>query len=124
MHVRARLRRQTAYTPYALKTAYTVGGPKGLSPHDETTHHFRLFADGGVIEVTANELKDTDSRDQIRMHLSHIARMFTEGNFQAPMLIHDRVPPVVPALQTIEIPGGLRLRRNRRRRQSAHHDQE
>jgi hypothetical protein len=66
--------------------------------HEKTTHHFRLFSDGGVIEVTANDLKDTDSRDQIRMHLSHITRMFAEGNFQAPMLIHDRVPPGVPAL--------------------------
>jgi hypothetical protein len=70
--------------------------------HDKTTHHFRLFADGGVIEVTANDLKDTESRDQIRMHLSHIARMFVEGNFQAPMLIHDRVPPGVPTLQRLK----------------------
>ena len=70
--------------------------------HDKTTHHFRLFADGGVIEVTANDLKDTESRDQIRMHLSHIARMFAEGNFQAPMIIHDRVPPGVPTLQRLK----------------------
>ena len=41
--------------------------------HDKTTHHFRLYADGGAIEVTANDPNDADSRDQIRMHLSHIA---------------------------------------------------
>jgi hypothetical protein len=87
--------------------------------HEKTTHHFRLFADGGAIEVTANDPKDTDSRDQIRMHLSHIARMFAEGNFQAPMLIHDRVPPGVQVLQRLkaevryryeEIDGGGRIR--------------
>src|SRR5215471_17763400 len=63
--------------------------------HRKTTHHFWLFNDGGAIEVTANDPKDTESRDQIRMHLSHIAQMFADGNFQAPMLIHDRMPPGV-----------------------------
>jgi hypothetical protein len=27
------------------------------------------------------------------MHLSHIARMFSEGNFSTPMLVHDELPP-------------------------------
>jgi hypothetical protein len=67
--------------------------------HEKTTHHFRLYADGGAIEVTANDSKDTASRDQIRMHLGHIAKMFAAGDFKAPMLIHDRVPPGVPAMQ-------------------------
>jgi hypothetical protein len=70
--------------------------------HEKTTHHFRLFADGGAIEVTANDPQDTDSRDQIRMHLSHIAKMFKDGDFQAPMLIHDRTPPGVPVLEKLK----------------------
>lgn len=70
----------------------------GLS-HEKTTHHFLLYPDGGVIEVTANDAKDTASRDEIQMHLSHIAKMFASGDFNAPMLIHDRVPPGVPVLQ-------------------------
>lgn len=87
--------------------------------HEKTTHHFRLYADGGAIEVTANEAKDTEGRDQIRMHLSHIAAMFAAGNFKAPMLIHDQVPPGVPTLQRLkaevsyrfeEIPDGGRVR--------------
>ena len=87
--------------------------------HEKTTHHFRLFSDGGAIEVTANDAADTESRDQIRIHLSHIAKMFAEGNFQAPMLIHDRVPPGVPILQKLkkevsyryeDIDGGGRVR--------------
>ncbi len=67
--------------------------------HEKTTHHFRLSKQGGAIEVTANDATDTASRDAIRSHLSHIARMFSEGDFQAPMLIHDRVPPGVPVMQ-------------------------
>ena len=69
--------------------------------HMKTTHHFRLFADGGSIEVTANSPQDLDSRDQIRMHLGHIAKMFAGGNFNAPMLIHDQTPPGVPELKTL-----------------------
>jgi len=69
--------------------------------HEKTTHHFRTFKDGGVIEVTAGDPKDTDSRDQIQMHLAHIAKMFAAGDFNAPMLIHDRVPPGVPVMQRL-----------------------
>lgn len=61
--------------------------------HEATTHHFRLFSDGGEIAVTANDPKDKASIDQIRNHLGHIAKMFASGNFKAPMLIHDTNPP-------------------------------
>ena len=67
--------------------------------HQKTTHHFRLYEDGGAIEVTANDAKDTASRDQIRMHLGHIAGMFSEGNFEAPMLIHGVNPPGVATMK-------------------------
>lgn len=70
--------------------------------HTKTTHHFRLFADGGSIEVEANSAKDVESRDQIRMHLGHIAKMFAEGNFNAPMLIHDQTPPGVPVMKNLK----------------------
>jgi hypothetical protein len=68
--------------------------------HETSTHHFRLLPDGGAIEVTANGPNDKVSRDEIRSHLSHIAQMFTNGNFQVPMLIHDTVPPGVPAMKS------------------------
>lgn len=61
--------------------------------HEATTHHFRLFKDGGEIAVTANDPKDKASIDQIRIHLGHIAKMFPAGDFNAPMLIHDANPP-------------------------------
>ena len=54
-----------------------------------TTHHFRLYEDGGAIEVTVNDPGDVKDRDAIRAHLPHIAMMFGSGNFEAPMLVHD-----------------------------------
>jgi hypothetical protein len=72
--------------------------------HDKTTHHFRLTKAGGVIEVSANDPKDTASRDAIRQHLGHIVKLFSEGDFNAPMLIHGQVPPGVP-----EMKGRLKL---------------
>ena len=61
--------------------------------HEKTTHHFRLYADGGAIEAEANDAKDTASRDEIRSHFGHIVMMFAAGNFSAPMLIHAENPP-------------------------------
>ncbi len=60
-----------------------------------TTHHFRLSRSGGAIEVTANDAADTAAITQIQTHLQHIAKMFGEGNFTAPMLIHAQEPPGV-----------------------------
>jgi hypothetical protein len=54
-----------------------------------TTHHFLLFNDGGAIDVGVNESGDVKSRDAIRSHLPHIATRFGQGNFDAPMLVHD-----------------------------------
>lgn len=67
--------------------------------HEKTTHHFHLYRSGGAIDVSANDPGDAASRDAIREHLGHIARMFAEGDFEAPMLIHDRVPPGVPTMK-------------------------
>jgi hypothetical protein len=61
--------------------------------HEKTTHHFRLYADGGAIEAEVNDAKDTASRDQIRSHFGHIVTMFSAGDFSAPMLIHAQNPP-------------------------------
>ncbi len=69
--------------------------------HEKTTHHFRLYPDGGAIEVQANNPADSTTRDQIRMHLEHIAGMFAEGNFEAPMLVHGKVPPGTPVMKQL-----------------------
>ena len=67
--------------------------------HQKATHHFTLLKDGGAIEVSANDAQDADSRGQIRMHLTHIAKAFAEGDFNLPMFIHDRTPPGVEVMQ-------------------------
>src|SRR5208282_1288731 len=64
-------------------------------PHNQTTHHFRLTIDGGAIEVTVNDPKDTGNLDAIRMHLRHITSMFADGNFSIPMFVHSQTPPGV-----------------------------
>jgi hypothetical protein len=69
---------------------------------EKTTHHFRLKEDGGAIEVEANDPKDRNSRDQIRQHLSHIAQMFADGDFTAPMLIHAQTPPGIPVMKRLK----------------------
>ena len=60
----------------------------GFDQH-HTTHQFSLFTDGGAIEVRVKDPADAANRDAIRSHLPHIARMFGDGNFEAPMLVHD-----------------------------------
>lgn len=70
--------------------------------HTKTTHHFGLLRNGGTIEVVANQAADTASRDEIRKHLTHIAMMFAEGNFKAPILIHDQNPPGVAVMQRLK----------------------
>jgi hypothetical protein len=61
--------------------------------HEKTTHHFRLFKDGGVIQVDANSRDDNEIRGQIQSHLGHIAKMFAAGDFNTPMLVHSVMPP-------------------------------
>jgi hypothetical protein len=87
--------------------------------HEKTTHHFLLLKDGGAIEVTSDNTKDAESRDQIRAHLKHIAASFSAGNFEMPMFIHDQVPPGVPAMKRLKsqikyevetLPAGARVR--------------
>ncbi|MEO7971316.1 MAG: hypothetical protein ABI698_08455 [bacterium] len=70
--------------------------------HLKTTHHFLLAKDGGVIKVEANEGNDKESRDQIRKHLGHIAKMFSEGNFSAPMLVHSENPPGTAVMKNLK----------------------
>ena len=70
--------------------------------HTKTTHHFSLQESGGSIVVTANSADDVESSQQIRMHLKHIAMMFADGNFNAPILIRDQTPPGVPVMKELK----------------------
>jgi hypothetical protein len=68
-------------------------------PHDKTTHHFRLYSEGGAIEVTVNDSKDSENIQAIRSHLTHMVAMFSNGEFSIPMFVHDQVPPGVPVIK-------------------------
>ncbi|MEO8381420.1 MAG: hypothetical protein ABI779_17300 [Acidobacteriota bacterium] len=87
--------------------------------HERTKHTFRLLADGGAIEVRANEAGDGDSIAAIRTHLREIARQFTAGDFARPLQVHDRLPDGVPAMKALgagilyqyeELENGARVR--------------
>lgn len=67
--------------------------------HDKTTHHFRLYSDGGAIEVTVNDPKDSQNMQAIRFHLTHIVTMFSDAEFSIPVFVHDQVPPGVPVMK-------------------------
>ena len=67
--------------------------------HDKTTHRFRLYSDGGAIEVTVNDSKDSQNLQAIRSHLEDVVTMFTNGDFSTPMFVHDQVPPGVPVMK-------------------------
>ena len=60
---------------------------------DQTVHHFRLHGDGGALDIAVKDGVDGVNRDAIRSHLPHIAQMFSDGNFDAPMLIHQAEVP-------------------------------
>lgn len=69
-------------------------GDQAMGFSDEkTAHHFRIYTDGGAIEVEAKDVKDEESRDAIRGHLTHIVKLFSAGDFSIPMLIHGQDPP-------------------------------
>src|SRR6185369_17122682 len=91
-----------AQEPKADEQMNKRGGRRMGFDQMKTTHHFLLQEQGGSIEVTANNADDVESSKQIRMHLKHIAMMFAEGNFKAPMLIHDQTPPGVPVMQKLK----------------------
>jgi hypothetical protein len=78
-------------------------GEKGMGfSQTGTTHHFFLKPDGGVIQVEANDPTDETNRNNIRMHLAHIAQAFQSGDFDVPMFVHDTVPPGVPEMKRLQ----------------------
>src|SRR5207244_707635 len=60
--------------------------------HEATTHAFKVYDDGGAIEVAANDPKDVKSIEAIRVHLREIAKAFAKGDFAKPKAIHGELP--------------------------------
>jgi hypothetical protein len=69
---------------------------------DKTAHHFYLYADGGAIDVSVKDASDKTNLDAIRAHLPHIVTMFSEGNFEAPMLVHGTVVPGTAEMKQVK----------------------
>jgi opacity protein-like surface antigen len=87
----------------AAANAVDERGDKGMGfSHMKTTHHFRIFSDGGAIEVTATDPTDEASLTQIRGHLAHIAQAFTAGNFDTPRFVHGRMPSGAAVMQQMK----------------------
>jgi len=93
--------------PVAAQQQHGSSHDRGASvmgfEQSRTTHHFSLYRDGGAIEVTVKDPADTTNRDAIRSHLPHIAMMFGQGSFDAPMLVHESTTvPGTKAMATLK----------------------
>ena len=66
---------------------------------DATTHHFRLTANGGSIEVTVKDQADEKTIAAIRGHLQSISSDFAGGRFDKPFQTHGEVPPGVEEMR-------------------------
>jgi hypothetical protein len=51
------------------------------------------FRDPIEMLTGANDVKDTESRDQVRDHFHHIGQVFATGNSNAPILVHGTDVP-------------------------------
>jgi hypothetical protein len=92
---------QTASSPDHYTGVDSRGDRAMGFSHTDTTHHFRVLADGGAIEAEVVDPADSATTTAIRQHMQQIAKMFTSGNFDTPLFIHGRVPPGVPAMQKL-----------------------
>src|SRR5713226_4311810 len=57
-----------------------------------TKHTFRLFRDGGAIELRVLDANDAATLKMVRHHLQTIANDFAAGDFAKPEAVHDRLP--------------------------------
>jgi hypothetical protein len=95
--------KQTECPMHAAHTQMSERGEKGMGfSQTATTHHFLLNANGGVIQVEAKDSADATNRNEIRMHLRHVAKAFQNGDFDIPMFVHDTVPPGVPEMKRLQ----------------------
>jgi hypothetical protein len=79
----------------------------GMS-HSTSTHSFRLFADGGAIELRANDASDRGTVDAIRTHLQEIAAQFRNADFSTPAFVHGYEPDGIAQMERAR--GDIRYR--------------
>jgi hypothetical protein len=87
--------------------------------HAASTHSFRLFADGGAIELRANDAGDEATIAVIRTHLQQVAQQFVSADFSTPAFVHGYRPDGVAAMTRLRadiayhyesLPAGGRIR--------------
>jgi len=90
----------------------------GMS-HTQSTHSFRLFADGGAIELRATNSNDEATVAAIRGHLQEIGAEFVKADFSTPQFVHGYTPDGVAQLEKLgkhisyryeRVDGGGRIR--------------
>ncbi|HUR81323.1 MAG TPA: hypothetical protein VM733_11190 [Thermoanaerobaculia bacterium] len=88
-------------------------------PHTASTHAFRLFEDGGAIELRANASDDAATIDVIRKHLRSIVEEFDAADFKTPAFVHGYPPAGVETMARLRddiryeyqpLPAGGRIR--------------
>jgi hypothetical protein len=88
-------------------------------PHEGSTHSFRLFADGGAIELRADRAGDDAAVTTIREHLQKVAGQFVEADYSTPAFVHGARPDGVPEMERLRgaiayrfepLPAGGRIR--------------
>ena len=87
----------------AQHTAVDTRGDRVMGfSHETAKHSFRLLADGGAVEVRANDASDGDTIAAIRGHLQKIAKEFAAGKFAKPEEIHARMPDGVDVMKELD----------------------
>jgi hypothetical protein len=88
-------------------------------PHEGSTHSFRLFPDGGAIELRATGADDEKTVAMIRAHLQHVAEEFRGADFSTPAFVHGGRPDGVAEMARLRseisyryesLPAGGRIR--------------
>ncbi len=72
----------------------------GVSEH--AIHHFQLLKDGGTVTAEVKDPKDTAGRNQLRLHMAHMARTYAEGYFRGPEFIHAQTIPGVVEMKELK----------------------
>ena len=63
----------------------------GMS-HEASRHNFRLYANGGAIELRATKEGDDETIQAIRDHLRDVVKQFERGEFGTPQFVHGHSP--------------------------------
>jgi hypothetical protein len=86
-------------TGHDKHAAMEARGGKAMGfEQSRASHHFRLLANGGTIEIHTNSAGDDATRQQVVAHLEAITRQFKKGDFSIPRETHGALPEGVDGM--------------------------